>query len=192
MNTSIKRILTVLIIVLLSLAVGFGIDLAWESIERRLYPRSYEEIIADASAEFDVPAELLYATVKVESDFDPEAVSKAGAVGLMQMVPDTFLWLTGDEHLGEHLPQSRLTDPEVSIRYGTYYLAYLYRYFDYNWHHAIAAYNGGMGNVAKWLENPEYIDDEGNLKHIPFSETRAYVKKVEKAQEMYLKFYNHT
>ena len=190
MNTSIKRILTVLIIVLLSLAVGFGIDLAWESIERRLYPRSYEEIIADASAEFDVPAELLYATVKVESDFDPEAVSKAGAVGLMQMVPDTFLWLTGDEHLGEHLPQSRLTDPEVSIRYGAYYLSYLYRRFDYDWELASIAYNAGEGNLKKWLSDPEYTNDEGELKTIPFPETRSYIKKINSAVKTYRALYD--
>ena len=127
--------------------------------------------------------------IKVESDFDPKAQSSAGALGLMQMMPDTFKELT-DDFLCEHLPFEALTDAEVSIRYGTYYLAYLYRYFDYNWHHAIAAYNGGMGNVTKWLKDPDCVDDEGNLTHIPFSETRSYVSKVEKARAFYAEQYS--
>ena len=191
MKASSKRPLVIILIICASILIGFVTDAVWTAIEKSQHPKNYEEIVSRYADEYNVPKDLIWAVIKVESDFDPEAKSSAGALGLMQMMPDTFREITKD-FLGENLAFEELTDPEVSIRYGTYYLAYLYRYFDYNWHHAIAAYNGGMGNVAKWLGNPEYIDDEGNLKHIPFSETRSYVKKVEKAQEMYLKFYNHT
>lgn len=191
MKSSSKRSLVIILIICASILIGFVTDAVWTAIEKSKYPKNYEEIVSRYADEYNVPRDLVWAVIKVESDFDPEAKSSAGALGLMQMMPDTFREITKD-FLGENLAFEELTDPEVSIRYGTYYLAYLYRYFDYNWHHAIAAYNGGMGNVAKWLKDPEYVDDEGNLKHIPFSETRSYVKKVEKAQEMYLKFYNHT
>ena len=82
-----------------------------------------------------------------------------------------------------------LQDPEISIRYGTYYLQYLQQKFQ-NWNTTLAAYNGGEGNVAKWLENPEYSDGEGNLTYIPFDETRSYVKKVNRAMDTYEKLYD--
>ena len=83
------------------------------------------------------------------------------------MLPSTFEWLTGDEHLGDHLPKRQLDTPEVSIRYGAYYLSYLYKKFNYNWDTTFAAYNGGEGNVAKWLKNPDYSDGKGNLTDFP-------------------------
>jgi soluble lytic murein transglycosylase len=107
----------------------------------------------------------------------------------MQMMPSTFEWLTGEEHLSENLSAHTLYDPEISIRYGTYYLRYLYQKFDCNWDTALAAYNGGEGNVAKWLADPKYSDGEGNLTDIPFTETEKYVKKVNDAIETYKKLY---
>ncbi|MBE6557373.1 MAG: lytic transglycosylase domain-containing protein [Ruminococcaceae bacterium] len=189
MNTTLKRTLIILLIVAISLGVGFTADLIWDNIDRRLHPRSYEEIIADASREFDVPEEIIYATIKVESGFDPEAVSSAGAVGLMQMMPDTFEELTGVYHLNENLPTSALKDPEVSIRYGTYYLSYLFRYFDYNWEYASIAYNAGMGRLTQWLRDPAYTDEEGNLKKIPYPETKSYIKKINQAIDTYRDLY---
>jgi len=184
MKSSAKRPLVIVLIICAAILLGFVTDAIWSLIEKSQYSTDYEEIVSRYSEEYNVPKDLVFAVIKVESDFDPKAESSAGALGLMQMMPDTFAEIT-DDFLCEHLPFEALTDPEVSIRYGTYYLAYLYRYFDYNWHNAIAAYNGGMGNVSKWLKDPENVDDEGNLKHIPFSETRSYVSKVEKAREFY-------
>ena len=103
------------------------------------------------------------------------------------MMPETFTWLT-DEILFDHLDEGMLYDPETNIKYGTYYLSRLYdRYGD--WKLALAAYNGGQGNVDEWLEEPEYADGEGGLRHIPFKETRRYVKKVTDARDMYEKLY---
>ena len=82
-------------------------------------------------------------------------------------------------------------DPEVNIRYGTYYLKYLYTKFDHNWNTACAAYNGGEGNVAKWLSDAKYSDGEGNLTDFPkeFGETKNYVKKIRHSRDMYLTLY---
>ena len=186
MKSSAKRPLVIVRSICAAILLGFVTDALWTLIEKSQHPKNYEEIVSRYSEEYNVPKDLIFAVIKVESDFDPEAKSSQGALGLMQMMPETFEEITND-FLCENLPFEALTDPEVSIRYGTYYLAYLYRYFDYNWNNAIAAYNGGMGNVLKWLENSEYSDGEGNLTHIPFPETRSYVSKVEKARSLYQK-----
>ncbi len=186
--TRTKRIFTVLLIIFLSLAVGLGVHLLWGVWEEEKTEKensiNYTALIERYSAEYSIPKNLVFAVIKVESGFDPTAESSVGALGLMQMMPSTFEWLTGEEHLGEHLSVNCLTDPEVSIRYGTYYLRYLYLKFE-NWDTVLAAYNGGEGNVAKWLADPEYSDGNGNLTYIPFEETRNYVKKVNDAMAKY-------
>ena len=189
MKGNAKRALAVLLIIAIAIGIGFAVDAIWTLIERQTHPQSYTEIIARYAEEYNIPKEIVYAVIKAESDFDPEAKSSVGAIGLMQMMPSTFEWLTGDEHLGEHLPVSSLTDPEVNIRYGTYYLLYLYRKFDYNWNTTFAAYNGGEGNVAKWLKSAEYSDGQGNLTNIPYPETASYVKRVNDAIEIYRELY---
>ncbi len=190
MKPSVKRPVAVIIILCISLLSGLIINSIWNLIEKSTSPTDYSEIVERYAEEYGIPDHVIYAVIKVESDFDPNARSSADARGLMQMIPDTFEWLTSDEHLGEHLSPNELYDPEVSIRYGTYYLKYLYSKFDYNWNTAFAAYNGGEGNVAKWLADPEYSDGEGNLVRIPFSETEKYVRKVNDAVDSYKKIYN--
>ena len=189
MKASSRRSLVIILIICASILIGFVTDALWSLIDKAQHPVDYEEIISRYSEEYNIPKDVIFAVIKVESDFDPEAESSAGAMGLMQMIPSTFEWLTGKEHLNEKLPVQKLFEPEVSIRYGTYYLAYLYRSFDYNWHTVFAAYNGGEGNVRKWLKNPEYSDGEGNLTEIPFKETRSYVAKVEDARDTYRELY---
>ena len=184
--TRTKRIVTVSIIILLFLCLGIATHLLWNLWNEKTHPVTYEEIVELYSEEYDVPKNLIFSVIKVESGFNPNAHSSAGAVGLMQMMPSTFEWLTGEEHLGENLSSLCLTDPEVNIRYGTYYLRYLYLKFG-NWDTSLAAYNGGEGNVTQWLENPEYSDGQGNLTYIPFEETRNYVKKVNDAIATYEK-----
>lgn len=189
MSTQTKRILALIIVFALSIGIGVAVNEIWNFVDKKIYPLSYDDIISKASEEFDVPKNIIYATIKVESNFDPLAISSKGASGLMQMLPATFRWLTGDEHLGEHLASRKLNDPEVSIRYGTYYLSYLYKKFDYNWDTAFAAYNGGEGNVAKWLNDPKYSDGKGNLTNIPTNETKKYVKKIKRAIDAYNDLY---
>jgi len=188
MKTSAKRPIAILLIICVSILLGFLINLVWTGMERALFPKDYNEIIERYSKEYNVPSYIVAAVIKVESGFDPNAESNKGARGLMQMTPSTFEWLTGEEHLGEFLPKSKLYDPEVNIRYGTYYLHYLQSKFQ-NWDTTLAAYNGGEGNVANWLKNPEYSDGSGALTHIPFKETRDYVKKVNSAMDTYKRLY---
>ncbi len=183
------KTVAILLIIALALSLAFGLDALFGKVEDTAYPREYSEYVSRYSSEYNIPEYVIYAVIKVESDFVPTAKSSAEAMGLMQMTPPTFEWLTGGEHLDEGLPAESLYIPDVSIRYGTYYLQYLYRKFDYDWELALAAYNGGEGNVAKWLEDPLYSDGEGGLRWIPFSETRSYVVKVNIAMDTYRELY---
>ena len=161
--------LTVICILLASL------PLAKERRERDLLP-----IIYAAAQEFDVPVATVLAVIRTESGFREDAVSAAGAMGLMQLLPETFLWIS-EEKLCEGYDIRRITEPNVNIRYGTYYLSYLYRRFG-DWSVALAAYNAGEGNVELWLE-------DGLPLRIPFPETRVYVSRVLRRTEYYAKKY---
>ncbi len=181
------RGLIILLLAVAAIGLGFLFDAIITAFERQSYPQDYAEYVEVYAEDYGVPEPLVFAVIRTESGFDSGAVSHAGAVGLMQMMPDTFTWLT-DEILFDHLDEGMLYDPETNIKYGTYYLSRLYdRYGD--WSVALAAYNGGPGNVDDWLADPAYADGEGGLKHIPFKETRRYVKKVADAWDMYERLY---
>lgn len=143
--------------------------------------RVYDMAIS-AAAEFAVPPALVLAVVEAESNFKPKARSPAGAVGLMQLMPDTFYYLR-DEVLFEHLSDEAILDPKTNLRYGTCYLRYLSRRFG-DWRVALAAYNAGEGRVAAWLQDPRYGDGKALL-HIPFSETENYLAVTLKAYRRY-------
>ena len=182
-----SRPLMIAAIAVLAIGLGFLADLIITGVEKRSYPREYAEYVETYAETYGVPETLIYAVIRTESDFDSGAVSPVGAVGLMQLMPSTFEWLT-DDMLFEHLENGMLYDPETNIKYGTYCLSYLYdRYGD--WELAIAAYNGGLGNVDKWLADDRYADGEGGLKRIPFKETRQFVARVTDAWEMYERLY---
>jgi soluble lytic murein transglycosylase len=196
MKPTVKRTLIIVIIIAISIAAGLCLDAVWSLLEKKAHPKNYSDIVEKYAAEYDIPPEVIFAVIKTESGFDPNARSSAGALGLMQMMPSTFEWLTGEEHLNEKLADIKLFDPEVNIRYGTYYISYLKNRFFANqtnenidWDIIFAAYNGGEGNVAKWLCDPECIDENGKLVNIPFSETHSYVSKVNKALNTYKEIY---
>ena len=189
MKASHKRFAVIALILALSLLLGFAVNFAWDKIELATHPDDHLQYVRKYAYEYNISEAVIFAIIKVESDFDTQAESAVGARGLMQMLPSTFEWLTGDDHLGEHLHKDELFDPEVSIRYGTYYLNYLYEKFDRNMDTALAAYNGGEGNVAKWLADEQYSDGNGNLTDIPFEETKNYVQKVNKEMKTYRNLY---
>ena len=186
-KSSVKKPIIIALILLGSLLLAFLLDAGVTLIEKKIHPVEYKDIIEQYASEYNIPEYIVLSVINTESSFDPEATSGAGAMGLMQMMPDTFMWLTSEEHLGENLDVTAVYEPEVSIRYGCYYLRYLFTKF-YNWDTVFAAYNGGEGNVTKWLADPEYSDGNGNLTYIPFKETRNYVKKVNSE----IKYYKNT
>lgn len=183
----------VILIIVIAIAFGFLFDFICTRIELGLHPKpeEYAEFVEKYAQEYSVSEELVWAVIKTESGFDSSAVSNKGAIGLMQMMPSTFEWLTNDI-LRDHHNSGMLYDPETNIKYGTYYLSRLHNRFG-DWDTAIAAYNGGEGNVSEWLADLRYSDDGKKLKieNIPdeFSETENYVKKVNKAFRKYKELY---
>ena len=183
-----KTLISVLVILLIaSIAFGFAYDAAVGAIERSEHPQKYADLVTSSANRYGVPEAMIYAVIKTESNFDPDAVSRVGAMGLMQLMPSTFEDLTNN-FLRENLSDDKISDPATNIKYGVYYLSWLYSKFG-NWDTVAAAYNKGIGDVQKWLQNPEYSDDGVTLKYIPVSETRAYVRKVAEAKETYERLY---
>ena len=183
-----KTAMFIALVIVGAFILAIGIDICLTFIGKQIYPLKYEEYVEKYAAEYNVPPSLVYGIIKTESDFDPNALSSAGAMGLMQMMPDTFTWLSSSEHLDENLSTLSIYEPEVSIRYGVYYLKYLYEKFN-DWDTVTAAYNAGEGNVSKWLSDPEYCDKDGTLKKIPFTETKNYTHRVTLAKNFYERTY---
>ncbi|MCL2062252.1 MAG: lytic transglycosylase domain-containing protein [Firmicutes bacterium] len=141
------------------------------------YPRRYRDTVARISAEYSVPPPLVHAVIFAESGYNPNAVSPKGAVGLMQLMPQTARFCALKINVAFH--EEKLTDPHYNLQLGVFYLSYLLEKFNSE-ADAIAAYNAGEGNVRSWIDR--------GLTEIPFKETRAYVNKVLSAQKIYRHF----
>jgi len=159
-----------------------------KTIFKSFYPIKYESHIVKYSQRYNVDPYLVIAIIKAESNFDEKAVSHRGAYGLMQIMPDTALWIAKNMELKGY-KVDKLYDNEINIAMGCWYINNLNNEFNGDTSLVIAAYNGGRGNVQKWLKDKEYSDDGKKLKVIPFGETDKYVKKVMTNYNIYLKLY---
>jgi soluble lytic murein transglycosylase len=146
--------------------------------ERVWYPLRYEQIVRGHARNYDLDPALLAAVIYQESKFKANARSSSGAVGLMQLLPATAEGIavhTG----GTQFRTSDLYVPEINVRYGSWYLRHLLdKYGDERT--ALAAYNAGQDNVDHWRASGSGIQ---------FSETRAYVKRVEELKDIYHRAY---
>ncbi|MDU3526906.1 MULTISPECIES: lytic transglycosylase domain-containing protein [Clostridium] len=173
-----KRILTILITVFIAY---IGITLVMKNY---VYPYKYADYINKYSEEYQVDPYLVLAVIKTESNFNKEAVSKRDAKGLMQIMDTTGEWAAKEIGINYFIP-SMLFDPELNIKMGCWYLKNLENEFNENLDLILAAYNGGSGNVNKWLSDEEYSPDGENLDYIPFPETKKYVDKVKANYNIY-------
>lgn len=155
--------------------------------EKEIYPRKYSNIVSYEAQENHLDEALVYAVIKAESNFDPEAVSRVGAVGLMQLMPSTYDWLLMRDGY-PNLTEEDMERPEINIKYGCHYLEFLSEQFS-SVKTIAAAYNAGHGVVNEWLQDPNYSDDGINLKYIPYPETAAYAEKVAEFYEKYNELY---
>ena len=146
--------------------------------ERVRYPLRYEQIVVGHAENYRLEPQLLAAVIYQESKFDADAVSNSGAVGLMQLLPATAQGIA-DRTGGSGWHERDLLDPELNIRYGSWYLRHLLDKYD-DEALALAAYNAGQTNVDRWRR-------EGG--GIRFPETRRYVERVEKLKEIYARAY---
>lgn len=149
-----------------------------------VYPLKYKEEVFEYADGYGLSRALVFAVIRTESGFNPNAVSSAGAKGLMQIKDETGKYIA--ERLGR--AEYDLYDAETNVEFGCYYIKYLsLRFKDEKT--ALAAYNAGEGNVALWLMNEAYSDDGKTLKSVPFPETERYLEKIYKSFEKYRKLY---
>ena len=172
-------------------AVYFAISVP--AVQKKfLYPFPYRKTVENYSARWHVDKFLAVAVMKVESNFHESANSQSGAVGLMQIMPETAAWIA--YQLGEQPEEiaddiKNLREPETNIRYGTWYLSELETEFKGNDVLALAAYNAGRGNVREWMEQNHWSDNFSDVDKIPYAETRDYVKRVLHCREKYSELY---
>jgi soluble lytic murein transglycosylase len=184
-----RRALGFILLVLLALG-AFGVYVVKAEPDwyvRMRYPLQYRSIINAHSDNYGLEPSLLAAVIYTESKFDPNAKSAAGAIGLMQLLPDTAQGIA-DHTGGGNYTAADLYDPELNIRYGAYYLARLqhkYRDHPQALDLALAAYNAGQGNVDRWVEETA----AGARVRIPFRETRDYLERVHRLQGVYHRAY---
>lgn len=180
----IKPIIFVLLAVfLLHFTLGEGKTV----ILKKIYPIRYQVPVEKYAEEYSLDKYLVYAVIKVESNFDENAVSAAGAKGLMQLMDKTAEDCNQKAGFDYSVSEDIYT-PECNIRLGCYYLRQLMDTYE-NMELAIIAYNGGTGNVNKWLKDEKLSDGEGGLSDIPYSETKEYVEKVTKVYKIYNDLY---
>src|SRR6478735_4069577 len=154
-----------------------------KAVQEVVLPLRHEDIIRQQAADKGLDPALVAAVIYTESRFRDQT-SHAGAKGLMQLTPDTAKFV---ERLsgGSTFQVSDLSTPQVNIAYGTYYLRYLLDRYGDNEALALAAYNGGEGNVDRWVDAARQQGKALSIDAIPFGETRAYVRAVQSAKRQY-------
>lgn len=157
------------------------------NLEKSAYPLEYTDLVNKAAKDYNLQPALIYGVIHTESRFDPEAGSSVGALGLMQIMPETFDWLQEKRGEAGKYTTEDLYTPSVNIDYGSYLLRYFLDYYG-NEKCAVAAYNAGF-EVSNWLEDPNCSPDGMTLDVIPYPETSEYVVKVENAKQKYIELY---
>jgi soluble lytic murein transglycosylase len=142
------------------------------------YPLAYEHLIVGHARNYELDAALVAAVIYRESKFDPSARSRSGAIGLMQLLPDTAQGIATHTG-GSAFVVDDLYDPEINVRYGSFYLRRLIRKYD-DERLALAAYNAGQRHVDEWIASGEGIG---------FAETREYVDEVVELRGVYARAY---
>jgi soluble lytic murein transglycosylase len=150
-------------------------------------PLSDASIIREQAAAKHLDPALIAAVIYAESKFEPQR-SSAGAEGLMQILPATAYYLARLSG-GSRFTASDLSRPEINVAYGSYYLRYLLDHYGGDEMLAVAAYNGGLANVDRWVARAQAAGHGLTVAAIPFPETREYVQRVLVAQQAYRESY---
>src|SRR3954452_11557097 len=152
-------------------------------VHRNGLPLTNASVIRRQAAEKHLDPALIAGVIYAESKFEPRP-SSAGAQGLMQILPETAYYIA---HLsgGRTFTAADLATPEINVAYGSYYLRYLLDHYNGDEMLALAAYNGGLTNVDSWVAHAGAAGRRLTMDAIPFTETRAYVRRVLDAQRAY-------
>ncbi|WP_251421927.1 lytic transglycosylase domain-containing protein [Veillonella agrestimuris] len=151
------------------------------------YPYEYRQVVEAAAIKEGVPASLVASVILAESKYKNTAQSASGAMGLMQLMPETAHWVAEQMGHGNYTDR-QLQEPHTNIELGTWYLAHLLQEFNGDEVQALAAYNAGRGHVESWIKDDNW---NGMIDTIPFPETREYVRNVLTYQERYEVLYEN-
>lgn len=173
------------------LVIAFGGWKVWSSdtVQMRfVYMWDYQQDIVTYSKKNNVDPFLVAAIIKNESNFKHDAVSKVGAVGLMQIMPETGRWIA--EQMGlENYQDSDLYQTRKNIRMGCWYVGELEHEFQHNLVLLMVAYNAGRGQTHEWMQENGWDYNFNDIKSIPYSDTREYVAKVLQDRDKYYLLY---
>lgn len=155
---------------------------------KKLYQLEYSEYVFSYAQENDIDPYLIFAMIKVESNFNRNITSNSGAIGLMQLMEATAIEMANE--LGEEVVvKEALYNPEKNIKIGVTYYAYLLNHYKQNEYLALAAYNAGMGKVDKWIAEGTIKEDGSDIENIPYKETNNYVRKIMRDYKIYQSLY---
>jgi soluble lytic murein transglycosylase len=185
-----RRRIGLLALVALAAAIVAAVMLpnVHKAVDAIRLPLRHEDIIRQQADKKGIDPALIAGVIYAESHFRDGQVSAAGAQGLMQLTPETARYIARKSG-GVAFKVDDLGTPQVNIAYGAYYLRYLMKRYGDNEAFALAAYNGGEGNVDRWIAKARAKDEALTIDAIPFAETRAYVTKVQDAQAEYRRTY---
>jgi soluble lytic murein transglycosylase len=175
-----------------AMLAGLIAALTWpsfhEAVQEIALPLRHEDIIRQQAEDKDLDAAMIAAVIYTESRFRDGQVSSAGAQGLMQITPATARMIAHKSG-GTAFVLDDLATPQVNISYGAWYLRYLLTRYAGNETLALAAYNGGEGNVDRWVDAAQQRERDLEVEMIPFPETRAYVQQVQEIEQQYRRSY---
>ena len=182
----VKNIAVTAVVVLMLIGVKSFIDEQVLKFKYAAYPLKYTESVEQYAQEFGVDKYLLLALIKTESGFDKDAKSNADAIGLTQITEETFAWLKLKMCPNEPIIFEDLYTPEISIRFGAYYLSRCLQRYNDDVSTAAAAYHSGWGTVDRLLQENEIEI----LTEFPYTQMKHYVYKINKAYKAYKELYS--
>ncbi len=186
MRKRLKRKRVILPLVLIVLAALF-VQSDW--LGRWIYPISFTEEIKQSATKYQLDPLLIAAIIRVESNYKLDAVSPKGAVGIMQIMPDTASWILKQGEFESLSVKKAGNEAHAGITLGSWYVKELNRQFDGNLIVSLAAYNAGPGKVRQWLDKGVWDGEESTIRDIPYGETRHYVQRVMYYYKKYQKIY---
>ncbi|WP_371264710.1 lytic transglycosylase domain-containing protein [Paenibacillus sp. BC26] len=143
-----------------------------------MYPVHFREDIVISANNYKLEPHLVAAIIRVETNYKTGVVSRKGAIGVMQLMPDTANWIIQKGGFGKISTEAISNRADVSIEIGAWYLNALNQQFDGNMYTVIAAYNAGPGNVSRWLADGTWDGKLETVDRVPFGETRHYIQRV--------------
>lgn len=178
-----KRVFALLLVTFLGFLFANSTFLA-----KKLYPIYFQQEIRDSAANYDIDPFLIAAIIRVESNYQIGQESRKGAIGVMQIMPDTAEWIIEARGHPKHT-LDELHSVDVNINLGSWYIGWLLKQYKGNQLYALAAYNAGQGNVNKWKQSEIWDGTWEHIDRIPFGETRHYVQRVMYYWKKYHKLY---